>query len=128
MREWEQPTYNKHRHKTQKRIKEDEYCRNFIEKLLQDEEFMKRIKKILGKQEGNRVINIDDILRWIKLTTVINSIKYVDIEDAEAVKGDAAAVKVMNRNPNQKIVVSTEHELKTLREIVDHVKSDIPLS
>jgi hypothetical protein len=118
----------KFQYKSDKRLKEDQYCRNFIEdRLFQDEEFIKRVRKIWGKEACINKIKTDDVLRWIKLLTTINNIRYVENESNDQNKHEKQFSKIMGKTKN-KWVVTLEQELNTLKEIVEHVKRDIPLS
>ena len=113
--------------KSPKRVKEVQFWKNFIEQnLFNDEDFTKRIKKIWGKQEGGKKINSDDVLKWIRLNTIINHIDYTDFDGSDLIKHDLKPNHHF-KNKNQKWVVYLEHELKILKEIVEHVKHDIPL-
>lgn len=55
--------------------------RQFIEKLFRDKDFLKRVVRILGKEENRQKIPVTDVLRWIKLITIINNIKVINPEE-----------------------------------------------
>lgn len=82
-----------------------------------DKDFLKRVIRILGKEENRQKIPVTDVLRWIKLITIVNNIKIVDVEEPahEAKKEEIEQLKLMeSKGKDTRELVKQKYFIKKL--------------